>query len=66
MEGVTGQEGYYSEGWGLERVGNKEREDCGMECEAESKPHDTANLFRHNPSGVVKSVGKKRSWYKNL
>jgi len=66
MEGVAGQEGYCSESCGLERVGNKGGEDCGMECEAESKPHDTANLFRSIPSGVVKSVRKKQSWYKNL
>ena len=38
------------------QVGNK---DCGMECEAESKPHGTANLFGHIPSGVVKFVDKK-------
>jgi len=30
-----------------------------MECEAESKPRGTANLFRRIPSGVMKSVGKK-------
>jgi hypothetical protein len=44
---------------GLERVGNKGGEDCGLECEAESKPHGTANLFRRIPPGVTKSVGKK-------
>jgi len=38
---------------------NKDGEDCRMECEAESKPHGTANLFRRIPPGVVKSVGKK-------
>jgi hypothetical protein len=59
MEGVTGQEVYCSEGCGLERVHNKGREDCGMECEAESKPHGTANLFRHIPSGVMTFVNKK-------
>jgi hypothetical protein len=41
------------------QIGNKGREDCGMECEAESKPHGTANLFRRIPSGVMKSVSKK-------
>jgi len=41
------------------QVGDKCGEDCGVECEAESKPHGTAKLFRHVPSGVVKSVGKK-------
>ena len=41
------------------QVGNKGGEDCGMECEAESKPHGTANLFRRIPSGVMKFVGKK-------
>jgi hypothetical protein len=50
--------GLTAEGCGLERVGNQGGEDCGMECEAESKPSGTANLFRHIPSGVVKSVGK--------
>jgi hypothetical protein len=59
MEGVAGQEGYCSEGCGLERIGNKGGEDCGMECEAESKPRGTANMFIRIPSGVVKSVGKK-------
>jgi hypothetical protein len=43
----------------LERVGNKGGDDCGMQCEDESKPCETAILFRHNLSGVVKSVGKK-------
>jgi hypothetical protein len=60
MEEVAGQKVYYSEGCGLERVGNKGGEDCGIEFEAESKPHDTVNLFRRIPSGVVKSVSKKR------
>jgi len=46
IEGVAGQEGYCSEGCGLERVGNKGREECGTECEAKSKLHGTANLFR--------------------
>ena len=41
--------GLITEGCGLEMVGNKGRVDCGMECEAESKPHGTANLFRHIP-----------------
>jgi hypothetical protein len=59
MEGVAGQEGYCSECCGLERVRNKGREDYGMECEAKSKPHGTANLFRHISSGVMKSVRKK-------
>jgi hypothetical protein len=48
-----------AEGCGLETVGNKGGEGCGMECEAESKSRGTANLFRHIPSGVMKSVGKK-------
>jgi len=43
----------------MERVGNKGREDCGMECEAQSKPRGTANLFRRIPPGVTKSVSKK-------
>ena len=30
-------------------VGNKGRVDCGMECEAESKPHGTVSLFRDIP-----------------
>ena len=51
--------GLTSEGCGLERVGNKGGEGRGLEGEAESKPHGTANLFRHIPSGVVKSVGRK-------
>jgi hypothetical protein len=38
------------------QVGNKGGEDRGIECEAESKPYGTANLFRHIPSGVMKSV----------
>jgi hypothetical protein len=41
------------------QVGEKCGEDCEMECDAESKPHGTATLFRHIPSGVVKSVRKK-------
>jgi len=41
------------------QVGNKGREDCGMECEAESKPHGTANVFRCILPGVMKFVGKK-------
>jgi hypothetical protein len=36
-------------------MGNKGGEACGMACEAESKPRGTADLFRHIPSGVVKS-----------
>jgi len=43
----------------MERVGNKGGDDCGMECQAESKPSDTAILFRRTPSGVIKYVGKK-------
>ena len=43
----------------LETVGNKGGEHCGMECETESKPRGTANLFRRIPPGVTKSVGKK-------
>jgi hypothetical protein len=34
-------------------------EGCGIAWEAESEPRGTTNLFRHIPSGVVKSVGKK-------
>ena len=41
------------------QIGNKGGEDCVMECEAESKPHGTANLFKRIPSGVMNSVGKK-------
>ena len=55
-----------SEGCGVERVGNKGGEGCGLEGEAESKPHGTANLIRHTPSGVVKCVGKEWSWHENL
>ena len=51
--------GLTAEGCGLERVGNKGGDDCGMECEAEAKPRGTAILFRRIPSGVTKSVGKK-------
>jgi hypothetical protein len=47
-------------------MGNKGGEACGMACEAESKPRGTADLFRHIPSGLVKSVGKKWSRHKNL
>jgi hypothetical protein len=43
----------------MERVSNKGGEGCGTAYEAESKPHDTANLFRRISSGVMKSVGKK-------
>jgi len=32
-------------------VGYKGREGCGLEREAESKSHGTANLFTHIPSG---------------
>ena len=32
---------------------------CGMECDAESKPHGTAKMIRRIPSGVIKSVSKK-------
>jgi hypothetical protein len=45
MEGVAGQEGDCSEDWLLSVVGRKGREDCGLECEASSKPHGTANVF---------------------
>ena len=48
------------------QVGDKGGEDRGMECEAESKPHGTDSLFRHIPSGVVKSFGKKWFQHKNL
>jgi hypothetical protein len=41
------------------QVGDKCGEDLRTECEAESKPHGTACLFRHIPLGVVKSAGKK-------
>jgi len=41
------------------QVGNKGGKDCGMECEAESTPHGTANVFRHIPSDVMKFVDKK-------
>ena len=41
-------------------------EACGMECEAKSKPHGTANLITHIPSGVMNSVSKKWSRNKNL
>jgi len=64
MEGVARQEGYRSEDLLLRIVVwkglvTKGGEGCGMECEAESKPRGTANLFRRIPSGVMKSVGKK-------
>ena len=51
--------GLISEGCGSERVCNKSGEDCGMEGEAEFKPHGTDNLFKSIPSCVVKFVGKK-------
>ena len=48
---------------GNERSGKTGRllggEACGMESEDESKPHGTAKLIRHIPSGVMKPVGKK-------
>jgi hypothetical protein len=30
-----------------------------IESEAQTKPQDPANLFRHILSGILKSVGKK-------
>jgi hypothetical protein len=53
FQGLTG------EGCGLEIVGNKGGEGCGMECDVESNPCGTANLFRRIPSVVTKYVGKK-------
>jgi len=50
----------------MERVGNKGGDDCGMECQAESKTCGTATLFRHIPPGVTKSVSKQLSRHRNL
>jgi hypothetical protein len=44
----TGQLLFYgltSECSGSEGVGNEGREGCGLECEARSQPHGTANVF---------------------
>jgi hypothetical protein len=56
--GVAGL-GYSSEDSGSKGGGNEGKEGCGLECEAKSKTHETATLFRCIPSGVVKSVGRK-------
>ena len=58
--------GLTAEDCGLERVGNRGGEGCGMECVAESKPRGTANVFRRIPSGFLKSVGKNWSRHKKL
>ena len=50
----------------MERVGNNGGEDWGLECEAESKPSGTVDLFRRIPPGVTKSVGKKCSRHRTL
>jgi hypothetical protein len=42
----------------MKGAGNEGREGCGLECEAKSKTHGSAMLFRCTPSGAVKSVGK--------
>jgi hypothetical protein len=60
--GMTGRLlfiGLTSEGCGLERVGNWGGEGCGMAREVKSKARGNANLFRHIPSGVMKSVDTK-------
>ena len=43
----------------MERVGTNVGEVWGLECEAETKPSGTADLFGRIPPGFTKSVWKK-------